>query len=505
MMKATLRSAVLLGLLAWSAPSFAEVQNVRVGGEVNVRAFHRDSLRLSEDVHNQSAATSRVATVTDGLVDGGTAEYGSADDNFLQQLTAVNVDADLTENVSTQVRVINQRVWGAVNDGASDQSTISTESANDVQLSLANISLKELFYSPLTLTVGRQRLWFGRGFIVGSRLLHSDVDPGDALAADEFSDLTAFDAVRATLDLGGTAAMDMPLVLDFVYAKVEEDDISVTGTADSAADDTNLFGVNLGTKFDRGEAELYVWRKDDKSATTSIETDTKPHVNVVGLRGSTAPVAGSDVWGELAYQWGNRVTSAITYDAEGAPGDDFSAWGMNLGADYTMADAAWSPTLGGEWVYFSGDEGVQGGIGTAIAGWDGMYRGRFFSALRDFQATGFYLPAQSGATAGGTFANVTGAQTNQHILALHGTLRPVKDLTVDNRLSWFLADKAVRSTINSKPKRFFGTEWDVQANYAYTDDVNLGLVWGIFMPGSVFRSPYDSIAQEAITSVSVKF
>ena len=52
MVKATLRSAVLLGLLAWSVPSFAEVQNVKVGGDVNVRGFLRKSLRLSEDIFN---------------------------------------------------------------------------------------------------------------------------------------------------------------------------------------------------------------------------------------------------------------------------------------------------------------------------------------------------------------------------------------------------------------------------------------------------------------------
>jgi hypothetical protein len=222
MMKATLSSAVLLGLLAWSLPAAAEVQNVRVGGEVTVRGFHRDSLRLSEDVWNNSGAGGSVTAPTSGLVDAA-ADLGSSSDNFLQQLTAINVGADLTENVATQLRIINQRVWGALNDGAFDQTTGTAQSSNDVQVSLANITLKELFYSPLTLTLGRQPLWFGRGFIVGSRLVHSDVDPGDNIAADEFSDLTAFDAIRGTIDLAGAAAIDLPVVVDVVWAKRHAD------------------------------------------------------------------------------------------------------------------------------------------------------------------------------------------------------------------------------------------------------------------------------------------
>jgi hypothetical protein len=460
---------------------------------------------LSEDVWNNSAAGVNAAAGAVASV----ADFGSANDDFLQQLTAINVGADLTENVSTQIRVINQRVWGALDDGAADQSTVGAggQSSNDVELSLANITLKELFYSPLTVTIGRQPLWFGRGFIVGSRLVHGDVDPGDNIAADEFSDLTAFDAIRGTLDLAGTAAMDLPVVVDVIWAKVEEDDVSVASTAgDSSTDDTNLYGVNLGTKFDsmNGEAEAYYFGKQDNSVAV-LEHKWKARADTIGLRGSASPMEGSSVWGELAYQWGHRITSGIAYDAEGAAGDDYQAWAANLGADYSAGDVAWSPTVGGEWIWYSGDDSEVGSAGSAIGGWDPVYRGRFSSLLREFQAAGFYVPAQSGATVGGTFAGVTNSTTNQHTFALHGTVKPIEDLTIDNRFSWFLADKGIRPTATAKRYHYFGGEWDVQANYDYTDDVKIGAVWGIFMPGNVFRSPYDETAQELVTSVSVKF
>ena len=57
MVKATRRSAVLLGvaaigLLAASVPSFAEVQNVKVGGDVTIRSFWRKNLDLNDESSN---------------------------------------------------------------------------------------------------------------------------------------------------------------------------------------------------------------------------------------------------------------------------------------------------------------------------------------------------------------------------------------------------------------------------------------------------------------------
>src|SRR3989338_1565225 len=93
MLKATLRCAVLLALVAFgmamtSVPSFAEVQNVKVGGDVTVRAFHRESLDLrQEKVEAQD------------------------EDDFIMQTTGFNVCADLTENVAANISITNERDW----------------------------------------------------------------------------------------------------------------------------------------------------------------------------------------------------------------------------------------------------------------------------------------------------------------------------------------------------------------------------------------------------------
>lgn len=481
MMKATLRSAVLLGFLAWSVPSFAEVQNVKVGGEVTVRAFHRENL----DLHDESNSASK------GL---------DSRDNFLMQTTALNVGVDLTENVSGFVRLANERDWDS-----------STGEPNEVALSQAYVTLKELFYSPLTLKVGTQPIVWGRGFVLGSNLFPIVNSIGDdrnaAISANEFSDFIAFDSIRATLDLSGVAGLGMPLSADYVYIKLDENTVG-------QADDSTLQGVNLGTRFDaaNSEFEIYYLNKRDQTGDSRHGS-----VSTWGLRGSAQPMEGAYLFAELAHQFGT-----IGVDPAGtiAAGEGVQAWGVDLGLEYTFANVATTPKLGFEWIFHSGKKrngnigrvGPNDGNGGATGGWVPIAPGYFTTALREFQTqstvAGFYANDQPGVTSGGT---------NQHQFSLYGSFKPVEDLTVAPRLSWFVLDEGVFRIIagdtnagagigvGGKRKRFVGTEWDTVVTYDYTDDVQLGLIYGVFWPGNVYTTPTDATAQELVTSVSVKF
>ena len=463
-MKATLRSAVLLGLLVWSVPSFAEVQNVKVGGDITVRSFLRSNL----DLHD-----------SDGTLD----EH----DRFLMTTTGINLGADLTENVGAFIRLANERDWNV--DGGN---------TGDVDISQAYITLKELFYSPLTVRVGAQPIVWGRGFVLGSNLIPGLIngagDRNGAITANEFTDFTAFDAIRGTLDLSGISGTSMPLTLDTVYIKLDENSTAI-------ADDVNLFGFNLGTKMDsmNAEFETYFLNKRDRS-TSGVSAVNHGSVNTLGVRGSAQPVDGAYLFGELAYQFGERAT-----DPSGVltAGDRQQAWAFNLGLEYTAKDVAMTPKVGAEWIFYSG-KNVDG----AVAGWDPIARGYFTTALREFQnptAAAFYPPDQT-CFANGAGANAcTGSATNQHQLSLYGSFKPINDLTVAPRLSWFILDEGAIPVAGSKRNSFAGTEWDTVVNYDYTDDVQFGVIYGLFLPGNVYRTPNDAVAQELVTSVSVKF
>ena len=165
------------------------------------------------------------------------------------------------------------------------------------------------------------------------------------------------------------------------------------------------------------------------------------------------------------------------------------------------------PKIGGEWIYFSGKdiEACTAAYCGGVQGWHPMARGYYTTMIREFetstQAGGFYGTDQVGDTS---------ASTNQHQLALYGSFTPIEDLTIAPRLTWFILDKGIRpigadGNATAKKKNYAGMEWDTIATYNYTDDVQFGLAYGIFAPGNVYRTPNDSVAQELISSVSVKF
>ena len=476
MLKATLRSAVLLGLLVWSAPSFAEVQNVKVGGDITVRSFFRSNLDLND-------------------------KSGALDDHedFLMSTVGINVGADLTENVSAFIRIANERDWNV------NPTSGTNTSSGDLDLSQAYITLKELLYSPLTLRIGQQPITWGRGFVLGSNLIPGTIfgggDRNASISPNEFTDFTAFDAIRGTLDLSGIAGL--PLTIDGVYIKLNENTIG-------NADDVNLLGFNIGSHFDsmNSEMETYWLNKRDTTRTVLGGIAGKPgSVNTIGIRGSAKPVEGAYTYGELAYQFGDRATDP---NAVLRSGDAQQAWAFDLGADYTATSVAMTPKIGAEWIFWSGKD-VDGAVG----GWDPIARGYFTTALREFQTGtgvgGFYPVSQLCFANGAAGTACTGAQTNQHQLSLYGSVKPIEDLTIAPRLSWFFLDvgalpsAAAAGTQVSKRKQYGGMEWDTVVTYNYTDDVQFGVIYGLFAPGNAYRAGRDGTAQELISSVSVKF
>ncbi len=474
MPKATRYSAVLLfgsaiGLFAASLQGFAEVQNVKVGGDVTIRGFFGSNLDLNDGNAGAAAAS-------------------NGEDHFAQSTIGVNIGADLTENVSAFLRLASEYGWGVDTSvlGGADPDT------HDVELSQAYVTLKELFYSPLTVRLGTQPIQWGRGLVLGSNLLPTVLSTGGLRAvggdrnlssiADEFTDFTSFDAARATLDLGDTAGM--PLTVDAVYIKLDEN-------LPQDPDDVNLFGVNVGTRSDamHSEFETYYLVKRDRAA---FKHGT---VNTFGIRGSASPVENSKIYGELAYQTGKRATQL---DAGGLPtGGAHQAWLANLGLEVALPDVAMTPAVGAEWIMKTGKD-----VDNDFQGWDPIAPSYFPTPIRSYQVRstvgGLYPVAQAG---------VTSAFTNQHDLALYGSLKPAEDLTAASRLSWFVLDEGAIGVAgtDSERNKFLGTEWDTKLVYNYTDDVTFGLGYGIFWPGSAFRDPNDNTAQKLVTEVALKF
>jgi len=449
-----------------AAPAFAEVQNVKVSGDITVRSINRTDYGVS-----------------------GTGLSKQATENYFMQTVGLNVDADLTDNVSTAVRIINQRDWN------NNNLTLATSSF-PVDLDLAYVTLKEMVYAPLTLTIGRQDLWFGKGLVVGANLPAVTANTATAggaynnINAKEYSELTGFDAFKATLDLA-------PWKLDMIYSKIGSKSLPIR------QQDVDLYGANLGYKFDvyNGEAEAYYFGKTDNSKPDLATAVGKIQVNTIGIRGSLEPITNLTLGAEGAWQSGK-------YSDRYVDERSIQAYAYDLFGKYNFASVMWKPTLGVEWLSLSGENDPSDSTGsTKWHGWDAMYRGKFDTSIRDFQNYLYNTTARmSNSTTGSTWKQDS-AMSNQNSLLVKGSIKPVKDVTVEGTYAHFWVNKVLNSanigTLSNN--RNIGNELDVLLTYDYTQDVSFGLLGGVFFSGGQFPANSNSTASDVVGTMKVVF
>jgi len=480
---------VMALVVAVSAIAYAETQSVKVSGDITLRAFMRNNYDLDND---------------EACIPGQSTDVAS----YLTSTAELQVDADLTDNVAGCVRLVNQRVWGdglyessagavtgTVDAPFKDQFTAAAVAPGNpgayaVMVDLAYIELKEFLYSPLTLRIGRQDLWFGKGFIIGANMQN----PQGSLFSPEYTAITSFDAVRATLDYD-------PWTIDAVYAKIAEN-------YRRADDDINLWGVNVGYVFDEynAEAEGYWWYKNERycgSTTPGNLIDVRNghdsnDVHTLGLRGSFDPIEDWTIALEGAYQAGEYLGANNQNDDRSR-----SAWAFDvmLECRYWQDDFAWRPVGGVEYIYYSGEADMGNVSQTANGtynGWDPMFRGKFDTAIREWQNV-YYGTAMA---SGPSF-------TNQHQVLVRGTLEPTDSLTFDATYANFWLDEAwaVRTTAlaNENKSKYIGSEVDLQLTWDYTEDVSFNLLSGWFFPGGHFSSDRDDIATDIVGTVKLSF
>ena len=421
--------------LALATPAFAAVQNVKVSGDILARYIMRDNFDFKKGT----------GTTNEDQID------------VFNTVTRFRVDADLTDNVQTTIRLINERNWD-VDDATS----------SDIDLDLAYVTLKEFLYSPLSLTIGRQELHFGNDMIIGdgvgptNRLTNTLEATAYANGNQDLAYRKAFDAIRATLNYD-------PLLIDVVLAKVDENSI----TGGSSNDDVNLWGINAGYKFSDKWATLaegYFWHKNDANG------DKKDTVNVIGARVSTNPTQKLNLQQEIALQTG-KIRSLNNKER--------GAWASQTMAYFTPG---WKkdPTFGLIYSYFSGDSN------TANTDKDKTYRQ--WDAMYENQTAGHII-------------NNYFTQGNSNNLDVMLKLSLLEDVTLRGDYVFVTMDKALAAAAGDyqASKRMLGHEIDMTLTYDYTEDVQLGLLAGWFKPGEAFVKDARHTASELIASCKVSF
>ncbi len=466
-MRKTILIALLLAAFV-AAPAMASVQNVKISGGIDSTWLYRTNFDLG------------LNTIGD-----------ESQNLFLTQAT-LQADADLTDNVSTTIALINERAWG-------DVSTTST----GVDLLLAYVTLREMLYSPLTVVAGRQAFHYGNSFIVDAAGVNNTapVDSGIDSIAEDLTKQKVQDAIRLIFDYE-------PLTLEFLISKID----SRTNTlANDDKDDVDLYGANatyeVGDSMNT-QVEAYFFAKIDKLNQALDDNDKSDTVYVPGLRASTNPIEGLNVQAELAWQRGNRV--ATTAQTNGSPNNERrEALGAQFITSYEVPVLEeYEPMLQYVYTYVSGDSnpGDRATNGQAspnkYTAWDPMFenqaRGAIYNTLFDL--------------------------SNAHINTLSAQVSPIEDVTT--KVSWtnLQLDKGLSgNTANTTltlvqpdgtatgtmaivvDEKEIGNEIDLGATYDYTEDVQFGANFGWFLPGDLFADANDAVASQAIIHGNVNF
>jgi len=502
-------ACVIAVALCLAGSVYAETQSVKVSGDLTMRGIGRDNYDyLNRAGNHEGNSFNVVAAGTNGYTGN-----NRTSQSWIMSVAEIQVDADLTDNVQTVIRLVNQRDWNVASQGTLDtrNDLVANDSEFDVMVDLAYVTLKDFIYSPLTLTIGRQDLWFGKGFIVGANMQNPGMNgqvgsPNQMsnttgnLSAPEYTATTAFDSIKAVLDYD-------PWTITAVYANIN------TGSIQNS-DGENLWGVNVGYKFDAYKAEMegyWFWKQDSMIDVTAALKNRTNNVQTVGLRGSFDPIDVITIAAEGAYQGGNYV---------GAPGQvnncGRSAWAIDVSVEGRMFTDkySWKPKIGAEFIWYSGEaERNDNGAAGTYNGWDTMYRGKFDSSIREFVGR-FYQTGKYGTTTNQLVACPDASFTNQYQVIFLGSIQPMESLNIKANYNLFW-NQALYDVTDSKSKGFVGQEVDINTTWDYTEDVSFGLLAGFFVPGTVYDStPSDGsmfgsagnqIATDIVGSVKVSF
>jgi len=367
----------------------------------------------------------------------------------------------------------------------------TTGTADNVDIDLANVTLKEVFYAPLTVIVGRQELRYGTAFIIG------DPDTNGASADTDFtaSDLSlrkSFDAVRAILDYN-------PVTVEGIFAKIDEQVGAATLPNTNENDDEDLFGVNVAYDLSDNNAEVegywFYNRDQNQDAAVGSSSNTPGHdIHTFGLRGSVEPIENLNLLGEAAWQRGDYETGS---QGSVTTKRDQKAYAYQVAGDFTFADMEWMPVVRAGWTHYSGEGSDNSGDQEA---WIPLYEDQSHGVVANYVLSG-----------------INGGQnSNADILNIGASADVMEDLSVSVDYYNYLLDEKLTQSANAlvsantsvlynnlvegntyvTDSDELGYELDLALNYDYTEDVKMGLSAGWFKPGKTLEGESSTLRND---------
>ncbi|MBM4053855.1 MAG: DUF3373 family protein [Planctomycetes bacterium] len=269
----------------------------------------------------------------------------SADDDYVLNQSRLWADGDVNEHLRIFIQIQDARSWGTegdtvgfVNDG---ENSIADSANNRLDLHQGYFDIRNLFDLPLTVRVGRQEIVWGDHRVIGN-FVWSNIG-------------RTFDAARFMYDTD-------TYYWEAFGAKIDENGY-VDGATDDDNEDENLYASMFTFKklIPRAVLELmYIQKNDQDDDSNSAVTD-----------GYDAGEGDSDhvVVHDLGFRLDGKALNldAIDYTLEshfqvGDYGDQsHKAWALAARTGYTFKNVAWTPRIGVEYDFASGDDDVSDG------------------------------------------------------------------------------------------------------------------------------------------------
>jgi len=347
---------LLVAFLLAGSPAFSELQQIEVGGAIEIYGNFFNNFYENGDDTRAPASSLVGRPIGDSALDdngallsiirafdGGDGASGYA---WVEQRTSLHVKAQFTDNVSTVIEFDSIANWG--DDSRSDFVTgLDFAGGGDVALYQAYIEANEFFGLPLRLRIGRQELILGNEWLVGNNYWYNPLT------------YLSFDGMRLTWAQENYAIDVFSMKLAERFQGLGSDDTdfygiyaSYTGLEDW---EFNAYWLYLHDGLDiedtTGDPVLEfvegLWGLDDYASTD---------IHTVGLRAAGA-VGNWELEAEAAYQWGDAAAAGSTFvvGTYGADDASYSAWAGQFTVGYTI-EAAWEPYVYVGAEYYGGED-----------------------------------------------------------------------------------------------------------------------------------------------------
>jgi len=437
-----------------AASTFAQVQNIRLSGDIRLRGFYL-STAGSDAAGNQSDGASQ----------------------FIVQRTRVCVEADLADHVLAVVTLKAEGNWGQASSDIAGRTW-------GVGVQEAYVQLRELFYTPATLKAGRQFLNYGDGLILSS-------------ANQNYT----FDAGRLVLDYH-------PLVIDLVAGQVcNPQPVSPT----QVLGQSDLLFVNA--KYEASgsvikDVEAYFgWMPQDAGGANPFISTLDPKASasspmIFGLRTDLAPMEGLTASLEGVYEFGNNGGNGSALSGQ------ISAWLAKAAVKYSPKGVSLSPSFNAAYTFAGG--GGANGRNSFVPWFDDVdgYNGYLFapqlSNIHIFNLGASIKPC----------ANTTLALEGYYYLKVDKKVAVYSNPNYDFGGPAFANQANLVATGGAQlaGPREVGWELDAILGYDYSNDVRCQLVYAAFIPENVFGNndgtaggAANRVANEIRGEINVKF